>query len=62
MVQTLHASGGIEITAEPGELCRQLLADPPRARQLAERGRDVILLRQGATQRHVAMLRRLMGK
>ena len=43
-----------------GEAVKRLLADPDRAAALAKRGRDVILSRQGATDRHVALLLKLM--
>jgi 3-deoxy-D-manno-octulosonic-acid transferase len=55
-VEALSEAEGIEITDRPGELAGKLLADPARARTLAQRGRDVILSRHGATQRHADFL------
>jgi 3-deoxy-D-manno-octulosonic-acid transferase len=56
----LIAGEGIIVSAEPGKVAAELLADPTRARALAERGRRVILSRQGATERHAELLLRLM--
>lgn len=51
---------GILVTDQPGEAVKKLLATPAMAIDLAKRGRAVIRRRQGATQRHVALLMRLM--
>jgi len=59
-VEALVAGGGLEVTADPGRVAAQLLADPARANALAARGRDVIRARQGSTARHLDMLRATM--
>ncbi len=59
-VQTLCAAGGIQVTDRPGEAAAELLAHPDRAADMARRGRETIVSRRGATQRHVEMLLRLM--
>lgn len=59
-VNALRAEGGIMVTDKPGEAAAELLADKPRAAELARRGRDVILSRQGSTARHAALLRGLL--
>ena len=60
VMEALDTGGGIEVTDRPGEAVKRLLADPDRAAALAKRGRDVILSRQGATDRHVELLVKLM--
>ena len=56
----LRSGSGIEVTDRPGPLVEQLLADPHRAAQLAQRGRQVIKSRQGSTDRHVELLLNLL--
>ena len=60
IMAALIDADGILVTAEPGPAAADLLADRDKAAQLARRGRDVILSRQGATQRHVDLLLSLM--
>lgn len=61
-VNALRAEAGIVVTDKPGEAAAELLADRARAAELARRGRDVILSRQGATARHAALLRGLLKR
>ena len=61
MVDAFYKAGGIEITDRPGQIASGLLADPDRAQTLAQRGIEVILARQGATQKHADMLLELMA-
>jgi 3-deoxy-D-manno-octulosonic-acid transferase len=56
IVEAFLAAGGIVVSNQPMADAARLLADRAAAAQLAERGRGVILSRQGATQRHVAMI------
>ena len=60
MVDELREEGGIEVTDQPGRIAAELLADPDRARRLAEKGQVVITARRGATDRHVEWITRLM--
>ena len=60
MVDAFHKAGGIQITDRPGQAAAALLADPEKAQALAQRGMEVILSRQGATQRHADMLLEMM--
>jgi 3-deoxy-D-manno-octulosonic-acid transferase len=53
--------GGLIVTDRPGEVVAGLLGDPGRRVELAKRGREVILSRQGATRRHADMLMGLLG-
>jgi len=62
VVAALQHAGGIIVTDRPGEAAADLLADPPRARKLAEAGRRVIQSRQGSTQRHAQMLVNLLNQ
>lgn len=55
-VAALQAGGGIIVTDKPGESVAELLNDPARRAKLAKNGREVILSRQGATERHTEML------
>ncbi len=48
--------GGLIVTDRPGEAVAKLLNDPDRRAELAKRGREVILSRQGSTRRHAEML------
>jgi 3-deoxy-D-manno-octulosonic-acid transferase len=52
----------IVVTDNPGQAAAELLADPQRSRELAERGRRVILSRQATqpTERHASLLKELM--
>lgn len=59
-VDALSAGGGLEVTDAPGRVAGALLDDPDRASALATRGRNVIRARQGATGRHLQMLRSAM--
>lgn len=61
-VAALRDAGGLQVI-EAADLRRtlaDLLADRDRASQLAKRGVEVILSRQGATQRHAKLLTRLL--
>ena len=58
----LVAEHGIEVSNDPGPLAADLLAHRDRAADLARRGREVILTRQGSTDRHVELLMELLGK
>jgi 3-deoxy-D-manno-octulosonic-acid transferase len=51
---------GIVVAADPAEPIARLLLDRAAAAALAERGRRVILSRQGATLRHARLIRRLI--
>lgn len=59
-VDALVAGQGIIVTDQPGVQARNLLQDPAQARALADRGRQVIVSRQGASQRHAAMMLELL--
>ena len=61
-VDALVQGGGIIQTDAAGlpDVLRGLLADPGRRAELAARGRKVIRARQGATERHAAMVRALL--
>ncbi len=59
-VEALVAAGGIVVTDDPGPAVARLLADGAAAGELARRGRDVILSRQGSTRRHAELLRGLL--
>ena len=61
IVKAFADAGGIEVSDEPGRLAAELLADPDRAGQLAEHGRNVILSRQGATKRTAEMIMKLLS-
>ena len=56
-VETLKAAEGILITDKPCEAASGLLADRDAARRLADNGQKAILSRQGATARHVKLIR-----
>lgn len=60
VVAALHAEGGIIITECPSQLASQLLTNPQRARDLAQRGRRVMQARQGTTDKHADMLLNLL--
>jgi len=63
-VAALQAGGGIEVIAaeQLRSTIESLLTDKPRAAQLARKGREVILSRQGATKRHAEVILKLLGK
>lgn len=56
VVEALAAADGIEVTSAPGEFAAELLENRRKAQTLAERGRQVIRQRQGATQRTADLL------
>jgi 3-deoxy-D-manno-octulosonic-acid transferase len=60
VVEAFHDAGGITISDAPMPAAAELLHDPRRARQMAERGRAVIRARQGATERHADLVHRLL--
>ena len=62
VVAALRASDAVVVTDAPGPALAELLGNSDRAAAAAERGRQVIRAHQGATQRHVELLRRLMHK
>ncbi len=59
-VEALEGGGGLVVTDRPGEVVAGLLDDPGRCEELAKRGREVILSRQGATRRHAEVLMGLL--
>lgn len=63
MTQLLAGDGIIQVTDGPSltQAVGRLLADPARAAQLAENGRHVIRENQGATDRHVALIEKLLA-
>ena len=56
IVETFQADDGIVVTSSPGEIARQLIANPTQANALAQRGHRVIQSRQGSTKRHAELL------
>jgi 3-deoxy-D-manno-octulosonic-acid transferase len=62
MVDALRAADGIVVTDQPGPAAARLLADRPAAAALAQRGRNAILSRLGAVQRHADLLGKLMAE
>jgi 3-deoxy-D-manno-octulosonic-acid transferase len=60
MVDALRAADGIVVTDQPGPAAATLLADRNAAAALAQRGRNAILSRLGAVQRHADLLGKLM--
>jgi len=62
VVEALQSGGGIEVTNQPGEFAGEVLINRKKAEVLAERGRNVIRARQGATQRHADLLLSMMPK
>ena len=60
IVETFAGEDGIVISGEPCDAASGLIENPERARELAVNGRRVILSRQGATERHVAMVMGLL--
>ena len=61
-VSALESGGGLIVTKKPGEAVSALLAAPAKRAELAKRGREVILSRQGATKRHAEMLMQLIKR
>lgn len=59
-VQALVEGRGLVVTEHPGDAAADLIRDRDRAADLANRGRAVIRAHQGATQRHVELLKSLM--
>ncbi|MEL7087190.1 MAG: glycosyltransferase N-terminal domain-containing protein [Planctomycetota bacterium] len=59
-MKALRDAGGIVVTDRPGDAAAELLNNPAVAGELAAAGREVILSRRGATQRHAAMLLELL--
>jgi 3-deoxy-D-manno-octulosonic-acid transferase len=62
VVEALQSGGGIEVTKQPGEFAGEVLINRKKADALAERGRNVIRARQGATRRHADLLLSMMSK
>lgn len=60
-VAALRDAGGLIVTDEPGRVAAELLADHPRAAELARRGVKVIRSRQGSTRRHADLLAQLLA-
>jgi 3-deoxy-D-manno-octulosonic-acid transferase len=60
VVAAFREAGGIIISETPMAAAAELLSAPERARQMAERGREVIRARQGATERHAELVFRLL--
>lgn len=60
-VSALQTGGGILVTDRPGRVVAELLNDPNRRAELAKRGREVILSRQGSTKRHADLLMKLLS-
>lgn len=58
-ISALLAGDGICVAEDPGPAVAALLQDPGKASRMADAGRNVILSRQGATLRHIAMLAEL---
>jgi 3-deoxy-D-manno-octulosonic-acid transferase len=61
-VAALRAGDGILVSDEPGRLAAELLGQPQRAAEFARRGRQVILGRQGATDRHIELLADMLAR
>jgi len=59
-VEALRDGDGIVVTDRPGAAADQLLRDRPRSDALSAAGLEVIRAHQGATQRHVELLKELM--
>ena len=60
VVAALRSGGGLLVTDAPGRTVGELLADPARAKRLADAGRAVIRQRQGSTARHAELLHELL--
>ncbi len=61
IVETFNGEEGIIVTDQPWKMASELLKDRERARQLAVNGRRVILSRQGATERHVRIVKDVLN-
>jgi 3-deoxy-D-manno-octulosonic-acid transferase len=61
VVEAFREAGGITVSDTPMAAATELLGDPRRSREMAERGREVIRARQGATERHAELVYRLLG-
>jgi 3-deoxy-D-manno-octulosonic-acid transferase len=61
VVAALKAGGGIIVAKKPVDGLTELLNSPEQRAELAKRGREVILSRQGATKRHADMLLKLLS-
>ncbi len=61
-MDALLEAEGIVVTAKPGEVIRELLADKEKAKRLGEAGRAVVLSRRGASLRNAEMLVEEMKK
>ncbi|MFA9477499.1 3-deoxy-D-manno-octulosonic acid transferase [Phycisphaerales bacterium AB-hyl4] len=61
VVHAFEKAGGIVATRQLGPAIAKLLANPDQAAELARHGRDVILSRQGSTQRHAELLLKVLG-
>ncbi len=61
-VDALKAAEGIIITDQPGQVAGELLGDRAKASLLANRGRQVIVQRQGVTERYVRLMMNAMTK
>ena len=51
---------GIIVTDQPGQAAAKLIASPDMAAELAGRGRNVIISRQGATNKHRDLIRQVL--
>lgn len=63
VVGAFASANGIVVVADPAAAAREtarLLADPTAASALAKRGREVILTRRGASERHLNLLLELL--
>ncbi|NIN72244.1 MAG: hypothetical protein GTO46_10075 [Gemmatimonadetes bacterium] len=60
VVAAFREAGGIAVSDTPMAAATELLSAPGRAREMAERGREVIRARQGATERHAELVYRLL--
>jgi len=62
IVDTLSAGGGLDITDKPADWVAETLQRRARTQAMGQRGRDVIRMRQGATERHAQLLLSLLPK
>ncbi len=62
VVSALESAGGILVTDQPGQAVSKLLTDPKGRAELAKNGREVILSRQGSTEKHAELLTELLSK
>ncbi len=62
IVNAFRAEAGICVSAHPCAAAVELLENHEQARVLAEIGRKVILARQGATDRHVKLIREMLDE